>query len=734
MGDVEIKETFCAWCKAECGLLAHVEDAKLLKLEPDPNWFRKVWPPPKGCVRRKAAVEWFYHPMRFKFPLKRRGERGEGKWERIDWDQALDEIAEKLGKLKNTYGPETVATTRGTLRTHEEYRSRFMNLFGSPNQLGHSRICMGPRSVMGDIIAGKFSNYSIRESTNCVVLLGAEPLVSRPWVAYRMREIKKKGAKLIVIDPRRTRSAEMADVWLPLRPGTDAALLLGMIYVIINEDLYDSQFVKDWCYGFDKLRERIKEYSPEKVAKITNLPIEKIQEAARLYAKNRPGTFIEGMGVEHLYNVCQALHARWILAGLVNNIDIEGGEEQASSSEIIGNREIEMAEAMAPEQWRKELGTDRFSIFSYDVQKMVIDAQTKAFGKAGGSWYLTCQGFTPAGIRAAITGKPYPIKAIITQAGNPMVTLANTKLIYKALKNLDLYVVMDYFPTPSSAIADYILPAASWLERPEIWTFIDYSPFVLIRRAAVPHIVLGEYDRRRDYDLWRGLGIRLGQGKYWPWETLEDSINYRLSPIGLTLETAPRVYTKKREFEKYKRNNYGFGTPTGKIEFYSTILEKQGYDPLPKHVEPPETQVSNPEMAKKYPYTLITGGRIREFFHSEWRQIDSVRKRHPHPIVQIHPFNAKEMDLEDEDWVWIETLRGRVKMKVQIFDGIQPNVVHAEHGWYLPELPEEEPWLHGAWESNINVDMNDDPEVCNPEIGTWPLRTALCKVYKVKSY
>lgn len=727
--DLVVKQSFCNWCKGECGVLIYLQGDKLLKIEEDPAWPRKVWPSIKGCIRRLAAVEWFYHPKRLNYPLKRAGARGSGQWKHISWDDALDEISARLADIKSKYGAEAVATTRGTLRTHEEYRTRFMNLFGSPNRIGQARICMGPRSVMGNIIAGKFSNFAIKPSTKCIVLLGVDPLVSRPWVAKTLKDAKARGAQIITIDPRRTPAASMADLWIPLRPGTDAALLLGMINTVIEEGIYDKDFVDQWCYGFKALKERVKEYTPAVVAQITGVAPEIIVEAARIYAYNRPGTFIEGMGVEHAYNATQALHARWILAGLAGNIDVEGGEEQASGHDIVTAREIELADALPAGQWSKMLGADRFRLFSEQAEKMVIKNQTRVFGKASGTWACTGQGYAPSVYRAAITGKPYPVKAFITQAGNPMVTHPNTKLVYQVLMASDLYVVMDYFPTPSTAIADYVLPAASWLERPELWTFFDYSPHLFIRPAAVPNIIPGRYEHYRDFDLWRGLGMRLGQQEYWPWQTLEEAFNDRLKPLGFALETAPMVYTKKQQYQKYKKS--GFATNTGKIEFYSTVLENLGYDPLPKYVEPKETPVGSPELNAEYPYMLITGGRSREYYHSEWRQVDTVRRCHPDPLVEIHPDTAAQHGIKEGDWVYIETLRGRIRQKAKLFADMDPGIVHAEHGWWLPEAPEADPSLYGVWEVNVNVLTTDEPEYCNPEIGVWPLRTALCKIYKV---
>ncbi|MDZ4246453.1 MAG: molybdopterin-dependent oxidoreductase, partial [Dehalococcoidia bacterium] len=499
---VEIKKAVCPWCKAECGVLVKVKDGHLLSVEEDPDWPRKVYPPTKGCARLRAAKEWFYHPDKVKYPKKRVGEKGGGKWEEISWEQALDEIAAKLKEIKENYGAEAVSYTSGTeYRTESVYKGRFFNLFGSPNGVHQSQICFGPRTVMGHVMVGMFPHFSIRPITKCIVLIGVEPLVSRPITAKVLLDAKERGAKFIVIDPRFTRSASMADVWLPLRPGTDCALLMGMVNVIIKEELYDKQFINEWCHGFDQLKARAAEYSLDRVSGITDLPKEKIAEAARIYATNRPGSFVEGMGIEHLADARNILQARWALAALAGNVDVEGGEELVGAPHnVVSLREVELSEKLSQEQRDKQLGSDRFRLFSWPGYDLLDKSVQKVWGKKGGgcaTFQAVAHG--PTVFRAILTGQPYPVKAMITASSNPMVTQGNTKLVYQALKKLDLYVVIDFWMTPSAELADYVLPPASWLERPLVTTFSDYANSIVAGEASLPPKIEGEYDHLGDY-------------------------------------------------------------------------------------------------------------------------------------------------------------------------------------------------------------------------------------------
>ncbi len=697
-----------------------------------------------GCLRRAAWKEWFYHPDRVNFPLKRVGERGEGKWERVSWEQALDDIAERLRSIRDNYGAEAIAFTTGTGRTCHEMEMRFLDMLGTPNFVGQSNICYAPDNVTAAAVFGWTQRPRVgaaplggkpgeTPTNRCILLIGHDPSGSYSNIWAGVRDAKDRGVKLIVIDPRRTKTAERADIWLQVRPGTDTALLMSMINVIIEEGLYDKDFVEKWCHGFDKLVERAKEYPLERAAEITWVAADKIREAARMFATNRPAISIDGMGLQHLQNSIQSIHARFIMAGITGNIDIDGGICMGGLARCIRETELELPDLLSAEQRAKQLGADRFKLMTWPGYALISENVRRVWKQDYVIREGACAAHAPTMYRAIITGKPYPIKAVLGMGSNPMVTQGNTKLVYKALKSLDFYVVCDYWKTPSAELADYILPVASWLERPFLWSGADNN--IQCGETALPSTIPGEYEHKDDYEILRQIAIRLGYGEYWPWETMEQVYSYQLTPLGVSFEefmSKGGYDTPPLEFKKYEK--MGFGTPTGKFELYSTIFEKLGYDALPQYEEPPESPISTPELAKEYPLILITGGRFFPMFHSEHRNVESTRRRHPHPLVQINPETASKLNINDGDWVWIESPRGRIRMKCQYFDGVDPRVVHCEHAWWFPELPGEEPWLHGVWESNVNVLTYDDPDKCNQLNGGWPLRTLLCKVYKVKEY
>ena len=726
-----IRKANCFFCHWACGVVVRVEEGRVTKIQPDNEIPVR---PGSICLRALTGIEFHYHPERLNYPLKRQGERGEGRWQRVNWDQALDEIADKLKKLRDKYGPETVNINYGTYRTEAYFMSRFLNLFGSPNITHTGSICFCNTQAINNATYGTFA-FSSRHATprgvGCLVSWGNNVAESRIPIWRNTRELKKKGAKLITIDPRYTEVAKESDIWLRIRPCTDGALALGWLNVIIEEGLYDKEFVARWTVGFDRLKERVKKYTPAKIAEVTWVPAEKIIESARMYATTKPAVIMSGVKTDQIgRNATQTTRSQCILRALTGNLDIEGGEQLGSTgdmSKVIPDIEMELNEKLSDEQRKKQLGSEQYKLFAYPGWEAMLKYQKDCPYVIAPSRASLTASHAPTLWRAILEGKPYPVTAMLIQANNPLLQATNTKLVYEALKKVDLLVDMDYFMTPTAALADYVLPATDWLERPYMTSVQGSRNYVIAGERAVPP----EHERRADYQLWRGLGIRLGQEEFWPWETLEEVFDYRLKPLGYTHdEFTHKVRGFKIPFEAKKYEKYGFATPSRKVELYSSIFEELGYDPLPDYEEPAQSPISTPELSKKYPLILTTGGRIKYFYHSEFRQIKSMRKMHPDPIIEIHPDTAASLGVGDGDWVWIESPLGRIQQRAKLDSDLDPRVVHAEHSWWFPEDRAEEPSLYGLWKSNINVLIDDDPDHCDDIVGSWP-HMGLCKVYKV---
>ena len=718
---VEIRKGWCGPCHMRCGLLVEFKEGRAVSVKGDPDN-----PMNRGalCQRGQLILEHLYHPDRLNYPLKRIGAKGEGKWQQITWKQALDEVAAKLTGLRDEYGPETLAFSKGTYRTYGWAIERFYNLFGSPNLTGANHICMCPSHTVEWSTYGFMAHGDLHNS-NCIVVWGYQPSESRfipDWI--ELQAAKKRGAKIIVVDPRCTKDAKLADDWLQVRPGTDLALMLGWLKVIINENLFDKEFVDKWTTGFDQLTRTLQDYSLDTIAGITGIPESQIIASARMYATTKPAVITWGLGIDlQGVNATQAARARCILRAITGNLDIKGGEMlgmTGDEAKVISDVDMELSDHLLPEQRKKQLGAGEYGLFGYPGWELLYEASKKV-----GNYVrppnasMTCCAHPRHVWQAIMTGMPYPVKALIVQANNPLIQAADTKLVHKALTspNLELMVVMDYYMTPTAELADYVFPAASTLER---------SDFPAYPRAMEPL-----YERRDDYQFWRELGIRLGQEKFWPWKTTDDMCNYRLSPLGITFEEVVKKGGLRRTNEQKKYLHYGFGTPSGKVEILSSIFEKLSLRPLPHYKEPPESPVSAPYLTKQYPLILIATGKFLPMYHSEMRQIPSAIKVRPEPITDIHPETAAKLGITDGDLVWIETLRGKIQQKARVTEEVHPTMVRVQHGWWFPKMPGAEPSLHGVWESNANVLCPVDKAYCNVEIGGWPHTALLCKVYKV---
>ena len=751
MGSIEEKQIVC-WqtpgCIHYCRVVAYVEDGKLLRVRGN----QKFSDLNCGCADRMPFhSKWLYSKEQLQKPLKRAGERGENKWEEISWEQALDEIAEKLGRLRDKYGPETLAVTEGTYRSDlYPIRTRFLNLFGNPSNIGCAGvICYCNTLALNLALVGCPQGWPRMDIAKCIVVSGCDISQSAPLDWAKIKKRRQAGeTKVIIIDPRRTRMNDDSDMWLQLRPGTDTALLMGWLNVIIGEKLYDREFVTQWVHGFDELCKRVMDYPPEKVAAITGVPVAQIVESARIYAQSAPAVIKFGSATDMFgRNSTRVEHARVALRAITGNLAIGGGETPEGPGPVVNGKmilrdsDLQLADKLPHEQRKKQIGADRFKLMTWPAFEQMDKYYRATYGvpfPMSAHSFLSVQ---PLIWKAILEEDPYPIKANITWGSNVLLNGGDVKTIYKALKSpkLELHVVLEHFMTPTALLADYVLPVASKLEKPMFHTFEDFAPNVVC--AQRPLKPLGE--RRSDYDFWRGLALRFGFGEYFPWETEEELADYRLAPIGMSFEEVALgpIVVNSDEPWTYERihpetgKKTGFATSTGKVELYSNTLEALGYDPLPYYEEPPESPISTPELLKEYPYILITGGNFRPMFHSESRIPGlGTREQYPDPVMDIHFDTAAEHGISDGDWVYIETKRGVIKQKACVSDNIAPGVINVQSHWWFPEDPSSEPWLRGLWASNANVlTMGQDPDTFDELTGGWPLRALLCKVYKAEA-
>jgi len=738
----------CFGCWLQAGVLASVEGGRVVKLRGEAdNPVNQGW----ICERSKAFIEHLYHEDRLNYPLKRAGERGEGRWERISWDQALDEVAERLSQIRDESGAEAVASIGGTGRGFSEmFKVRFMNLFGSPNHANAGQWCSVVSRQIHAAIYGAGASRAVKHPCKCAVIWGGNPAESLACSFNKLVKAKREGTKFIVIDPKYSETAgRLSDRWLRLRPGTDAALALGWIHVIIREELYDKYFVENWCHGFQELKERAEQYPPDRVSQITWLPEDQIIETARLYATSKPASIIWGVKSDMQgRNVTSLTHAKCILRAVTGNLDVVGGDMLSGPCPKANYGPVfEYMDLLPAEQRRKQIGADKFKLWCYPGYELVHKV-------ARPYWYDTglSSGFLPGchgpGVwKAILEGEPYQVRGLICGASNPMVAYPNTKRVYRALKSpkLELFVVAEQWLTPTAMLADYVFPITNWLEHPQVYTqtFQGSGNVASIGERVIPPL----YERRTDYEFYRGLGMRLGQEKYWR-NTLDEEWDWCLEPLLEEFNMAssqefarkqrwwtPPVVEKRYETIDPKTGEpRGFATPTGKVELYSTILEELGYDPLPSYEEPPETPVSRPDLAKEYPFILITGARFRPMHHSEHRQIRSLRKLYPYPTAEINPDTARRLGIGEGDWMIIETPRGKIKQRAKLTSRIPRRMIEAQHGWWYPEEIASDPVLYKAFEINVNILTPDDDEYCDPPTGAVTFGPLMCKVYPVKKF
>jgi len=680
----QIVKTSCGLCTARCGLNVHVSKGKVIKIEGMPEH-----PISHGyiCPKGETAADLEYSPDRLKYPMKREN----GSWKRIPWDEALDIIAAKLKEIEADYGAESLVVFIGGPIFLDGVPSqmmlrRFLDVYGSPNYFSVDSMCYRPRLIAYYITLGEQMRPEVQKS-KAIMLMGADTDNSCPTVSQAIRSAKEKGAKLIVVDPKRIQLAKEADIHIQLRPGTDCALLLAMMNVIIAEGLYDREFVERYTLGFDKLAEHVKDYTPERMAEITWVPAEKIRAAARLFGTVKPASIYQGFNtLDQTTSGFQSARAIPIMQAITGNVDIPGGfVHRAMLKEVKSTRLAHMLKA-------EPLWQDKYPLM-YEI-----------WGRALGEG----QGMELPDV--LLTGEPYPIKAMIIDGTNPALTWPNSSRVVEALKKLEFVVVMDLFMTPTAELAHLVLPAAGPLGKKDFCIDNRLTPYMMMKKEII------QYEESwHDAKFWLNLAKRMGFEEYFPWKDLDEFIEWWLEPSGVSLKMLIEEKPGGMELElKYGTfREKGFPTPSGKIEIYSETMEKLGYDPLPTYQEPFEGPVSTPDVAKEYPLILTTGARKLEFLHTQMRNISRLRDLVHEAFAEIHPETAGQYGIEDGDRIKISTKRGSIEIKAKFTEDILPQLVRIPHGWR---------------EANCNVLTFARP--ADPVSGIPNYKALLCRVEK----
>ena len=728
----------CAWSPpgchpTGCGIKTYVNsNGELVRVEGDENH-----PITNGrlCVRCLTIRDYVYNPDRVLYPMKRaREDRGKNKWERITWDEAYDTIAEKVKYFKDKYGAESILVMGGTGREGGPMLPAYAHAcLGTPNacytQSGYS--CYIPRVagttyVMGatypemDYAGGLPGRYDdpMFKLPELIVFWGKDPLPTNGdgLFGHAAIDMMRRGSKLMSIDPRVNWVSTRADWHLRLRPGTDAALGMAMLNVIISEDLYDHDFVEKWCYGFEQLAERVKEMPVEKAAEITGVDAGLIAEAARVYAAAKPAQIAWGLAIDMKSNGMQAGHCILALEAITGNIDVPGGQ-------LVGdvNDGLELGfgwNELGPELQGKILGLKRYpAMVSFVLNAhcdMVLDTLE--------------------------TGEPYQFKMAGFEDCNGLAgtDCAQPQRWHDAYQNLEWCFGIDVWLTPTiQATCELFLPLSSTVEHDSV-VYSHYGASPITMGAINKSITVGE--GKGDAEIMYEIGRRCMPVNFGRFKNFYEFLEYyRLNGKTTFEELREEVVHQKTEtlsYRKYETGKLrpdgmpGFNTPTGRVELYSTMFRQFGVDPLPFYEEPQLSPVSTPEKTEEYPFVLTTGARTYCYFHSEGKQIPYLREINPDPLIEINPEDALKLGIADGQWVRVSNPFGSCVLKAKVTQTVYPGLVMAQHGFWFPEEDGEEPHLYDVWRSNINLLM---PHFYVGELGFGaPYKCLICKVEPIE--
>ncbi len=712
----DIVPTFCPLCVSRCGARAELRDGTLLAMHPDPSH-------PTGkaiCLKGKAAPEIVYHASRLLHPLRRTKPKdaADPGWERITWNEALDAVATQLKIAAATDGPESVGFSSSSPSTSAisdavDWVQRLIRAFGSPNYCGYMELCgwgryLAPLYTFGASVPGVY--LPDLENAGCILLWGYNPSVARLAHATSTVAAVRRGAKLIVVDPRKVGLAAKADHWLRVRPGTDAALALSLTHVMIDNGWYDADFVRDWTNAADVvdgqtvwnlLTSRCAEFAPDRAEAITGVPAADIVAAARTIWEARPVAFYTWSGLEQHNGATQTVRAINVLYALTGSLDVPGGNvlfEEVPSNPIDGSEFLSDARPPAVGADQRPLGPARFEfVTGEDFYTAVLDGR---------------------------------IKSLVGFGGNMVMAHADSRRGREALRRLDFFVQADLFMTPTAELADIVLPVTTPFESEALKIGFEYSQEAQSLVQLRQPLVAARGEARSDLQIVFDLATRLGLGAHFWNGDIEAAFRHQLAPSGITLEDlrahpeGVRVPLTTR-YRKYADS--GFATPSHKVELYSTTLAAHGYEPLPVFEEPLISPRSRPDLADRYPLVLSCAKSLF-FCETQHRQVVALRKSAPDPLVELHPSTAETRGIKAGDWVSLETPQGSVRARAKLNASLDPQVVFGQHGWWeacdelgMPGYPP-----FGPDSANLNLVLPQTPS--DPISGSSPMRASVCEV------
>lgn len=659
--------SLCRMCDNRCGINVVVENGTIVDIT---GLKEHKWNHGRLCVKGRLAVDMVNAPDRILKPLKRIG----NDWQEIDLEQAYDEIAERIKDIQATWGERSMSVWKGEalgFLTQENLYRRFIQAIGSPNYFSNDSACYVGRWLGYALVTGDWATQDFSKS-KCAVIWGSNPPYSQPNLTQSILTGRERGGKLIVIDVRLSAIARQADEFVQILPGTDGALAHGIARQLIKDETIAHSFIDQHSVGFDAYARYVQDFTPKRVGKETGVPAETVVRVARQIASCRPKVSVyAGNGLEHHENGNSNVRAIACLDGLLGNLDQEGGNFTA---ERPGLKDLTLYQ----EKLLRHLGpigAEKYPVL-YDLRK-------------------ECHSITA--IDTILSGKPYPLKGMLLAGANPALTNPNSEKVTEALKALDLFVVRDLFLTETAKLADYVLPAATFLENSEL----HCHPIHQIISLSKEIVTFPGCDS--EYIFLKKLAARLGVEDYFPWQDSTELNRWLLQDTGITIETLldhPEGYEfKPRRYLKYQKE--GLPTPSGKFEFVSKYLKNKGYPELPEYLPPSYMSSPNPS----YPYVMVTGARKVFYTHGRNRNFKRCRSAIPHPDIEMHPQDAEDLGVKTGDIVTLESVVGSVDIPVKVVheSNILPGVTQVTHGWA---------------ESNINLITPDDR---NDPIDGFPL-------------